>query len=207
MKIAFLAFFLSLLAFLTACSTPWTTNTARNAVEQYLISSTVERAISGVSFQKYAKKKVFLDYEYFAPQVDKAYAQGVLEFRMAQFGMIVVKKVEDADIIIQPICGVLATDHSKILIGTPSLPVPVPDTGISLVIPEIPLFLKFTRNAYGKFSFVVFEASTRRPVESIPQIRASARYINWVVLLIPFKTHDMTMDDTVEGELEYDFIP
>ena len=113
MKIAFLAFFLSLLAFLTACSTPWTTNTARNAVEQYLISSTVERAISGVSFQKYAKKKVFLDYEYFAPQVDKAYAQGVLEFRMAQFGMIVVKKVEDADIIIQPICGVLATDHSK----------------------------------------------------------------------------------------------
>lgn len=207
MKVAVLMSSLSLLMLLTACSTPWMTNTARSAVEQYLISTTIERALSSVTFKKFEGQKVFLDYEYFAPQVDKAYAQGVLEFRLAQFGMIIVKKAEESDIIIQPLCGVLATDHHKILIGTPALPIPVPDTGISIVIPEIPLFQKLTRYAYGKFSFVVFESKTRKPIESIPQTRASARYINWVVLLIPFKSHDMRMDDTVEGSVEYEFTP
>ena len=57
---------------------------------------------------------------------------------------------------------------------------------------------------FPKGEFLVFIDESHM---TIPQIRASARYINWVVLLIPFKTHDMTMDDTVEGELEYDFIP
>ena len=207
MKISVVVFLFMLLVFLTACSTPWMTNTTRNAVEQYLLSTTVERAVSSMVFEKYANKKAFLDYEYFTPQTDKAYAQGVLESRLAQFGIIVVKKEEEAEIVIRPLCGVLATDYHKILIGTPSLPVPVPDTGISLVIPEIPLFQKFTRCAYGKFSFVVFEAKTRKPLETIPQTRTSARYVNWVILLIPFKTHDMQMDDVVAGETRYDFIP
>ncbi len=199
--------FFPLLVFLTACSTPWMTNTTRNAVEQYLLSTTVERALSAAKFQKYENRKVFLDYDYFTPQTDKAYAQGVLEARLAQFKMIVVKKEEEADIVIRPLCGVLATDYHKILIGTPSLPLPVPDTGISLVIPEIPLFQKFTRCAYGKFSFVIFESKTRKPLETIPPIRTSARYVNWVILLIPFKTHDMDMDDMVEGTTQYNFTP
>ena len=85
MKISVVVFSFMLLVFLTACSTPWMTNTTRNAVEQYLLSTTVERAVSSMVFEKYANKKAFLDYEYFTPQTDKAYAQGVLESRLAQF--------------------------------------------------------------------------------------------------------------------------
>ena len=175
---------LVLLLLLSGCATPWMTNTKRNAIEQYLISSVVERGISSASFKDYRNKKVTMDYTYFDPQTDKQYTQGVLELRLAELGMIVVKKAEEADYIIQPLCGVLATDH-----------------------PEIPLFQKFTRYGYGKFSFVVYEAKGRKPHAVLPTTRSSARYIDWVILLIPFKTHDMEMDDTVQAEIQYDFIP
>ena len=112
---------LVLLLLLSGCATPWMTNTKRNAIEQYLISSVVERGISSTSFKDYRNKKVAMDYTYFDPQTDKQYTQGVLELRLAELGMIVVKKAEEADYIIQPLCGVLATDHSKIFLGTPSL--------------------------------------------------------------------------------------
>ena len=207
MKFTFPLMALALLLLLSGCETPWMTNTKRNAIEQYLISSVVERGISSASFKAYRNKKIAMDYAYFDPQTDKLYTQGVLELRLAELGMIIAKKAEDADYIIQPLCGVLATDHSKIFLGTPSLPVPVPNANLDIVIPEIPLFQKFTRYGYGKFSFVVYEAKGRKPHEVLPTTRSSARYIDWVILLIPFKTHDMEMDDTVQAEIQYDFIP
>ena len=185
MKFTFPLMVLALLLLLSGCETPWMTNTKRNAIEQYLISSVVERGISSASFKAYRNKKIAMDYAYFDPQTDKLYTQ--------------------ADYIIQPLCGVLATDHSKIFLGTPSLPVPVPNANLDIVIPEIPLFQKFTRYGYGKFSFVVYEAKGRKPHEVLPMTRSSARYIDWVILLIPFKTHDMEMDDTVPAEIQYDF--
>ena len=148
-----------------SCTTPWVTNTPRSAVEQYLLSATIERGVKCVDFGKFAGKKAFMDYDYFAPQVDKAYAQGVLEMQLSQAGIIITRKQEEADVIVQPLCGVLGTDYSKFFIGTPQLPIPVPNTDVSFAIPEIPIFSKYTRNAYGRFSFNIFNAScwTRLP--------------------------------------------
>ena len=201
-----IGFLLSLL-FLPACNTPWMTNTPRSAIEQYLVSTTVDRCFSYTNFMNYSNKKAFMDYTYFAPQVDKAYAQGIIEGRLSSFGIVIVKKQEEADIIVQPLCGVLGTDHDKFMIGTPSLPIPVPDTGMSFAIPEIPLFSKITRRAYGKFSIYIFEAKGRKPLEAIEGIRSSAMYINWIIMLIPFKTHDIEMDNSVEGRTSFDFVP
>ena len=197
---------LSLLC-LTACNTPWMTNTQRSAIEQYLISTTVDRCFSYTNYMNYSNKKAFMDYTYFSPQVDKQYVQGIIEARLSSFGVVIVKKQEEADIIVQPLCGVLGTDHDKIMIGIPSLPIPVPDTGLSFAIPEIPLFSKVTRQAYGKFSVYIFEAKNRKPLEAIERIRSSAKYVNWIVFLIPFKTHDLEMDDSVEGRTSFDFAP
>ena len=102
-----------------SCTTPWVTNTPRSAVEQYLLSATIERGVKCVDFGKFAGKKAFMDYDYFAPQVDKAYAQGVLEMQLSQAGIVITRKQEEADVIVQPLCGVLGTDYSKFFIGTP----------------------------------------------------------------------------------------
>lgn len=202
-------FFCSLLSLvlLTACSSPWMTNTPRSAIEQYLISTTVDRCFAYTNYMNYSNKKAYMDYAYFAPQVDKPYAQGIIEGRLSSFGIVIVKKPEESDIIVQPICGVLGTDHDKFLIGTPTLPIPLPDTGMTFAIPEIPLFSKITRKAYGKFSVYIFNSKDRKPLEAIEGVRSSATYINWIILLIPFKTHDIDMGNSIEGHTNFDFAP
>jgi hypothetical protein len=190
---------------LCGCTTPWVTNTKRSAIEQYLIATTIENSIGKVDFGRYFEKKAFFDYDYFDPQVDKSYAQGILEMQVAKSGIVVTRKPEQADIIIQVLCGVLGTDYNKFLLGTPSLPIPLPNTGISFAIPEIPIVSRHTRNAYGRFAINIFDAKTRLPIESISGLNASATYNSWIVLLIPFSTHNMDMEDTHDTDTTVEF--
>ena len=187
------------------CSNPWVTNTQRSAIEQYLIATTIERALGNSGLKKYAGRKIFLDYTYLAPQVDKPYVQGILELELSKAGCVIVAKREEADLMIQPLCGVLATDHNSWIIGTPSLPIPVPYTDLTFAVPEIPLFKRVKRIAYGHFAFNIFHAKDRTPLATIPKINASAQYNNWVILLVPFTSHNMDMNDTVESDTKYEF--
>ena len=189
----------------SACTTPWVTNTPRSAIEQYLIASTVEHAIGNLDFSKYSGKKAFFDYDYFSPQVDKQYVQGILEMQVSKFDIVVTRKTEEADIIIQPLCGVLGTDYSKFLIGTPEVPIPVPNTSVSFAIPEIPIFSKYTRVAYGRFAINLFDAKERKPLEAFSGINSSASYNNWIVFLVPFSTHNMDMENSHDSDTKVDF--
>ena len=175
------------------CSTPRTSDTGRTAVEQFLLSTVIENGISYADFSPYKGKKIFIEYDYLAPQVDKPYVQGTFEMHLAQQGLIVSRDAKAADYIVQILCGVLATDANSIMIGTPTLPIPLPDTSISVAIPEIPLFKKLTRSGYGRFAFNILEAKDRTPVKVIKGIEASTSYTNWTILLIPFKSHDMPL--------------
>ena len=201
--ILFAAMAVSLLV--TGCSAPWVTNTARSAVEQYLLAMTIERMADHAGLDKYKGKKIFFDYGYLAPQTDKDYVKGRLEMIVSKNNCLIVAKQADADVMIQPLCGVLATDHDTFLIGTPPLPVPVPYCDLNIVIPEIPIFKRYNRRAYGRMAFNVFDAKTRKCLETIPFVNASAYHNNWIVLLIPFKSRDFSMDDAHKYKDEFDF--
>ncbi len=190
--------------FLTGCSNPWMTNTKRSAIEQYLMSSTIERVVDQLDFRKYKGKKVFMSYEYLTMQDDKAYFQGYLEMHLVQSGMIIVRKKEEAEMVIEPLCGVFATDHDKMLVGTPSLPIPLPQTDINLVIPEIALFQKITRVALGSFSFNIYKSADHTYLAALRGIKASAFFHNWTVMFVPFRSHNMHMKDTKETNSKYE---
>ena len=183
----------SAIFFMAGCSAPRTSDTGRTAVEQFLLSTVVENGIGYADFKPYSGKKIFIEYDYLAPQVDKAYVQGIFEMHLAKQGLLVCRDVKAAEYIVQIICGVLATDSNTIMIGTPTLPIPLPDTSISVAIPEIPLFKKLTRSGYGRFAFNILNAKDRSPVKVINGIEASSSYTNWTILLIPFKSHDMPL--------------
>ena len=189
---------------LCGCSAPRTSDTGRTAVEQFLISTVVENGISHADFKPYAGKKIFIEYDYLAPQVDKSYVQGVFEMHLAKEGLIVCRDAKSADFIVQILCGVLATDSHSILIGSPVLPIPIPDTSISVAIPEITLFKKLTRSGYGRFSFNILKAQDRSPEKVINGIEASSSYTNWTILLIPFKSHDMPLKIREGSETHFD---
>ena len=184
-------------AFFCGCSDPMVSNTARTSVEQFLLSDVIEQAADQMKFSAYKGKKAVMDYNYLAPQVDKPVIQGLVERRLAECGVIVVADKKDADIIVQLVCPVLATNMAKFLVGTPSLPVPVPDTSVQIVIPEIPLFMKLTRSAHGHFSVNILNAQDLAPIEVQKGIRTKAYYINWAVMLVPWETYNMKLDESV----------
>lgn len=186
--------------FFGGCSDPMTSNTARTAVEQFLLSDCIEQATDQMKFSSYKGKKAFMDYAYLAPQVDKAVVQGMVERRLAECGVVVVADKKAADIIIQVVCPVLATDQSKFLIGTPSLPIPVPDTSIQIVVPEIPLFLKLTRKGFGQFSVNILKAADSSPIEIQKGINTRAEFVNWALLLFPWTSHNMELKETVPND-------
>ena len=187
-------------ALFSGCSDPMTSNTARTAVEQFLLSDCIEQATDQMKFTSYRGKKAFMDYAYLAPQVDKAVVQGMVERRLAESGVVVVADKKAADIIIQVVCPVLATDQTKFLIGTPSLPIPVPDTSIQIVIPEIPLFLKLTRKGFGQFSVNILKAADATPIEIQKGINTRAEFVNWALLLFPWTSHNMELKETVPND-------
>ena len=204
MKKAFLFVAAAVTLLIAGCSSPRVTDTKRSAVEQYLLAVTIERLSAHAGLEKYAGKKVYFDYSYLVTQDDKQYLQGRLEMIMARANSVVVAKQADADIMIQPLCGVLATDYDTILLGTPALPVPVPQTDLSIVIPEIPIFKLYNRRAYGRMAFNIFDAKTRKPLDTIPMINASTYFKNWIILLIPFKTYNFNMRDTKDTDISFD---
>lgn len=194
---------LSLFVF-CSCSSPRISETGRTAVEQFLLSTVIENGINHADFTPYAGKKMFIEYDYLAPQVDKPYVQGTFEMHLAEQGVIVSRDAKDSDYLVQILCGVLATDSNKITIGTPMLPVPLPDTSLNIAIPEIPLFQKLTRAGYSRFAFNILEAKTRKPIQSIKGIESSTSYTNWTLLLIPFKSHDMSLKIRSGAETTFD---
>lgn len=196
-----------LLLAVTGCSSPRVTETGRSAVEQFLLSTVVEKGIEHADFESFKGKKIFIEYEYLAPQVDKPYVQGVFEMHLAKNGLIVTRDAKEAELLVQILCGVLATDSNTLLIGTPSLPIPIPDTSISVAIPEIPVFKRLTRSGYGRFAFNILEAGTRKPVKTITGIETRSTYTNWTILLIPLRSHDMPLDirEGTETSVEMDW--
>ena len=187
------------------CSAPKITNTPRNAIEQLLVAAVIERGVYGIQLDKYRDKKFFLNYDNLAPQVDKPYLQGCVELHCAASGITVVKEQKEADYLVDVLCGVLATDDSQILLGTPELPIPIPDTSLSVAIPEIALFKVIRRYAVGRFSLNILNAADRKPAEVIRGANARSQFNNWPILLIPFTTQNIELPETNYKEMSVDF--
>lgn len=179
----------------SGCADPRITNTGRNAVEQYLLTNAVDRTVSQMDFRMLSGEKIRIDYSNLTPQTEKNYLQAILEARVAAAGAIIALKAEEAKYVLRPVCAALATEDSKIMFGTPQLPVPIPDMSLSLVIPELPLFKRINRYGHCKLAIEVLEAKTNKQARVIGPVVSSSIYTNWVVCFIPFVTRDFEMGD------------
>lgn len=187
---------------ITGCTEPSITNTGRNAVQELLLSHAVERGLDQMDFRPLNGKKVALDYVYLAPQTYKEYFQACAETALYTSGATVVAKAEEADYIVRLYVGALATESTQWNIGTPQLPVPVPDTTLSIAIPELSLLKRITRNGVARFSALVLDAKTKKPFLVYREVNAVSQYNNWIVFFfIPFHSCDMTTGEV--GKLKY----
>ncbi len=140
---------------LAGCASSRTSNTARTATEQMLLSSAIDGALSNVSFEQLRSRKVFIDDKYL-DSVDKGYLIGTLRHRALAAGAVLARSIEDAEIVIEPRSGGIGTDTEESFVGIPSIGIP----GMAVSIPDIKLISRNTQLGTAKIGLIAYDPKT-----------------------------------------------
>jgi hypothetical protein len=146
---------LALLALVAGCASASTSNTARTATEQLLLSSAVDQSLDKIDFQPLRGQNVFLEEKY-VDCVDKQYIIASIRHRILRSGAHLVEKADAADLVLEPRSGGVGTTVSSSFIGMPAVSLP----GM-LSIPEIKLFTKSNQSGYAKLGIASYDPKTR----------------------------------------------
>lgn len=161
---------------LAGCTSTRTTNTARTAREQLLVSNAVDQALSKVDFAAFQGAKIFIDDKYLEC-VDKGYVIGSIRHRAMTNGAMVVAKVDDADVALELRSGVIGTDSADAFVGTPEIVLP----GM-LTLPEVRLISRNNQSAMAKIGIVAYNPKTNQLLGEGGVSSSMSRDNNWFVL-------------------------
>lgn len=142
------------LAALAGCTTAQTSNTARTATEQLLLSTAVDQSLDKIDFRPLTGQNVFLEEKY-VDCVDKQYILASLRHRILRSGAHLVDKADAADIVLEPRSGGVGTTTSSSFIGIPSFSLP----GM-LSIPEVKLFTRSQQAGFAKLGMAAYDPKT-----------------------------------------------
>jgi hypothetical protein len=188
-------FFISAAILLGGCTTEKTTDTARSATEQLLLSTATDHALQSASFGIFANRKVFLDATYF-DSYDPKYALGTIRDALSRAGAILQDNVTNSDIVIEARAGALATDNSESIFGLPSIGVPVPLAG-TVSVPEIAFYKSDKKRAVAKIALLAFARESRAHIYSSGPLDGKSYdkdfrflFIAWIRTDVPEKYQD-----------------
>ena len=150
----------------SGCGTTRTSNTARTATEQLLISDAVDRTVQQINFKVLAGEKVFFDTAQMGDVVDKGYVISCMRQHLLASGCVMKDKREDATFIIEPRVGVVGTDNHDLMFGVPALSVPQVATGgvLPASIPEIAFAKRRDQMGVAKIAVFAYRRETGEPV-------------------------------------------
>jgi hypothetical protein len=158
------------------CTSARTTNTARTAREQLLVSNAVDQALAKIDFTAFNGTKVYIDEKYLEC-VDKGYVVGSLRHRAMVNGARVVGKAEDADIVLELRSGAIGTDTADSFVGTPEIVLP----GM-LTLPEVRLITRNNQSAMAKIGLVAYDAKSQQLLGEGGVSSSMSHDNNWYVL-------------------------
>lgn len=167
-----------LMVFLAGCASTKTSNTARTAQEQLLISNSIDQALNKVDFTAFNGANVFIDEKYLEC-VDKNYLVGSVRHRSLRSGARLVEKADAADIIVEVRSGGVGTNISDMYVGTPELAVPGP---FPISLPEVRLLSKQSQMGIAKIGIVAYDAKTRQMLGDGGMTMARSDDSNWYLL-------------------------
>ena len=167
----------------SGCATTKTTNTARTATEQLLLSNAIDQSLNKVDFSAMHGRKVFLDPAYF-DGVDTQYVISSLRHHLLYNGVSLAATADKADVILEPRSGGIGTDTTESYYGIPGISLP----GGMFTLPEIKLVTRMNQHATAKIGLAAYDADEREIVGGGISI-AQAQHNNWHVLGVgPFTT-------------------
>lgn len=176
-------------ACLCGCSTITTSNTARTATEQLLISNAVDQSLDKIDFSTFVGTKVVLEEKYL-DGVDKAYVVASVRHRLLYHGATITTDAKEADIILEARSGGIGTDNSELFYGMPEIALP----GV-VSIPEMKLVTRASQRGTAKLGLVAYDAKTHRILGQGGVSIAVANQNSLSVLGVgPFKSGTVTQE-------------
>ena len=168
--------------FLIGCSTTHrTTQSARTAVEQLLISESAIRSLPKKSMEPLpipSGSTVTLNTTGLTP--DQALLQEILTGWLGQQGYLVQKDKKNATYRIDVIISAIGTEEDGTFIGLP----PIHSQIIPFSLPELAIYKSKNQTGYVKFNMNFFEVLTGKFVGSSPNFLADSYYNNYTALLL-----------------------
>jgi hypothetical protein len=177
---------------LGGCTTNTTTNPARSATEQLLLSTAADHALQSANLHVFSGRKVFLDTNYF-DSYDSKYALGTIRDALSRNGAELQDSATNSDIIIEARSGALSTDNSSYLLGIPNIGVPIPLAGV-IQTPELALYKSEIQNSTAKIALLAYARESKAHVYSSGPLDGKSHnnhfkllFISWVSTDIPEK--------------------
>lgn len=173
----------------TGCASTATSNTARTAKEQMLLSNAIDQSLDKVDFTPLYEQRVFLEEKYL-DCVDKPYVTASIRHRIMRAGGLLTGSADDADIVMEARSGGVGTDTSESFLGTPEIALP----GM-LTIPEIRLAEKKSQYGYAKIGLVIFDNKSGKVLGDGGLAMAQSDDHNWYVAGVgPFQDGALKAD-------------
>lgn len=167
---------IGLVATNVGCTNTSTSNTARTAKEQMLLSNAVDQSLDKVDFTPLYGQKVFVEEKYLEC-IDKSYVVGSLRHRVMRAGGTIAAAPDAADVIMEVRSGGVGTDSNELYLGVPQLPLPA-----GMQTPEIRLSERKAQFGYSKLGLVLFDAKTKAVLGDGGMSMAQSEDSNWYVM-------------------------
>ena len=188
------------------CASSKTSNTARTATEQLLISNAVDQALDKIDFRAFSGHTVYLD-ERYVDCIDKQYVISSVRHRILKQGAILVPKPEDAEVLVEMRTGVIGTDVADSFLGVPEVTLP----GM-LTLPEVRVLTRQVQTGTAKLGIVAIDAKTKEVLGEGGMTLAQSDTNNWFIAGVgPFHSGSIhgEVDNMTQGAAanRWNYIP
>lgn len=165
---------------LPACSsTREVTNSPRHAIEQLLLSQSLERTFDGFSVPTLKGAVVVIEAEGTSP--DLAIAKALLREELGRQGVQVLDQRERAQYVVKLTVHSIGTEQATTLVGMPATSGGL----LPIALPELAIYKVNRQKGYVRYSLGIFELGTGKMVQAMPW-RAGSAYYNYFTVLFFF---------------------
>lgn len=182
-------------------------HTARTSTEQFLLSRAAERALLNFKDCKrhVYKQRVFIDDQYFE-SVDKPYVMSALRHMVtANGGFVVPKDPKEYKLrggksiklgptrILEIRSAALGLKDNNFGFGLPTLPLPIPQSNLSTVLPSMWFINRRRQQGWAKFQLWIRQAKDRTFLAQSGDLWGHSYYHQWWFLF--FGPYDFSYDN------------
>jgi len=179
------------LLLLAGCASTRATSPSRSAQEMLLITTAADRAAEALAEQVPTDLTAWIDPSGFSAE-DQAYGLAAIKDALLRHGVKLVSDQAKADAVILPRAGTLSTDEKNVLVGIPSLPVPLAP---GVLIPPLSLYSENVAKGAAKFAASIYDPKTGKLIVSTDPAYGFSREDDGVVLFFfSWRRNDMDID-------------